>query len=204
MTIHFVNNNFDPGVFAGASCAFGVFDGMHRGHRFLIDQAIAMAAEGGVGEEGENAEIASGIAESHSVAITFERDPDELFNPGSLRKLMTNGERLTAINESGVTDVVVLPSTPELFSLEPATFLERLFGQVSPAHLHVGEDFRFGLRARGTVDDLQRWGSDVGCIVHAHKLVYSGNRPITATRIRMALNAGDIAEAERLLGHLQV
>lgn len=203
MTLHFVDNDFDPRVFAGASCAFGVFDGMHRGHRFLIDQALATAAGDGADKRGGGSAIVSGAAGARSVAITFERDPDELFNPGSLRKLMTNGERLAALDESGVRDVVVLPATPELFSLKPTTFLKRLFGQVSPEHLHVGEDFRFGSCACGTVDDLQRWGSDVGCVVHAHKLVHSGGRPITATRIRMALSAGDITEAKRLLGHLE-
>ena len=79
-----VDSSFDYGVLAGASCAFGVFDGVHRGHRFLIDQAKQTAAEN------------DGI----SVALTFDIDPDERFHADRLKKLMTNERRIAALSQT--------------------------------------------------------------------------------------------------------
>ena len=67
--------------------------------------------------------------------------------------------------------------------------------------MHVGEDFRFGARAAGTVETLQAWGVRAGCEVHSHHLVSAEGMPITATRIRMLLLECNLDEATRLLGH---
>ena len=78
-----VDSSFDYGMLAGASCAFGVFDGVHKGHCFLINQAKQTAAENG------------GI----SVALTFDIDPDEVFAADRLKKLMTNEARIAKLAE---------------------------------------------------------------------------------------------------------
>ena len=88
--IYKVDASFDHGFFKGTSCAFGVFDGVHRGHRYLLDCARSTAAETG----------------GASVALTFDIDPDEVFHPTRLKKLMTNEERVRMLADSGV-DVVV-------------------------------------------------------------------------------------------------
>ncbi len=183
MTRYSIDTGFDPALFAGSSCAFGVFDGLHRGHRFLIDQACATAGDG------------------RSMAITFDRDPDELFHPGRLQKLMTNEDRLAALEASGVDDLVILPSTPEFFSLEPLAFLKEVFDPAPPAHLHVGENFRFGAKAAGTVDTLRRWGAVSGTRIHSHPLVNADGTPISSTRIRLLLQESNDREARKLLGH---
>ncbi|MFR5000260.1 MAG: adenylyltransferase/cytidyltransferase family protein, partial [Slackia sp.] len=89
--VYNVDETFDHALLAGASCAFGVFDGVHRGHRFLIDEAIRTAAERG------------GI----SAVLTFDIDPDERFHADRLTKLMTNERRIEALAETGVDAVVV-------------------------------------------------------------------------------------------------
>ena len=184
MALHIVGNSFDPGIFSGASCAFGVFDGLHTGHRFLIGQAVATRPESG-----------------RAIAITFDIDPDEVFHPDRLKKLMRNADRLAALEASGVDDVVAFPFTKEFFSKPPEAFLEATFPAGAPAHMHVGEDFRFGARAAGTVATLQEWGARVGCEIHPHDLVSADGKPITATRIRKLLMACELDEANRLLGH---
>jgi len=136
-----------------------------------------------------------------SIAITFDIDPDEVFHPNRLKKLMRNADRLQALAASGVDDVVVFPFTEDLFSQTPEAFLENAFPQGVPAHLHVGEDFRFGARAAGTVQTLREWGARVGCAVHPHQLVNADGSPITATRIRMLLLNCELDEANCLLGH---
>ena len=185
MGLHVVDGSFDYGLFAGSSCAFGVFDGLHKGHRYLIGSAIDSA-------RGDHA---------RSLAITFDIDPDEVFHPDRLKKLMRNADRLEALAASGVDDVVVLPFTPDFYSLDPESFLAATFPQGVPAHLHVGEDFRFGARAAGTVDTLLEWGARTGCAICAHSLVSADGRPITATRIRLLLLDCNVSEATRLLGH---
>ena len=184
MALYRADQTFDRSLFAGASCAFGVFDGIHTGHQYLIDCARKTNdAPGG-----------------HSIVITFDIDPDEVFHPDRLKKLMRNADRLDALAAAGADDVVVLPFTRDFFSQPPEEFLASTFPAGAPAHLHVGEDFRFGAKAAGTVETLRAWGARVGCQIHAHHLVSADGVPITATRIRKLLMACKLKEANRLLG----
>ena len=168
----------------GSVCAFGVFDGVHRGHRFLLDCAAEQARESG----------------APFVVLTFDRDPDERFHPKRLKKLMSNAARLSVLE--GLADcVVVLPFTSELASKTPQVFLDETLGSLKPASLHVGCDIRFGAKAKGTVDDLTAWGAAHGMRVCAHELFEAQGAPITATRIRLLLEKGDIEQANDLLGY---
>ena len=104
--IYKVDASFDHGFFKGTSCAFGVFDGVHRGHRYLLDCARSTAAETG----------------GASVALTFDIDPDEVFHPTRLKKLMTNEERVRMLADSGVDVVAVLPFTRDFAASSPEEF----------------------------------------------------------------------------------
>lgn len=181
--IYRVDEQFDRSFFKGSSCAFGVFDGVHVGHRYLLAQACETAGKtGGV-----------------SVALTFDIDPDEVFHPTRLKKLMTNEERLAMLTQTGVDVVAVLPFTPSFSALGPEAFLEATFDGSAPAFLHVGYDFKFGARAAGTVKELDAWGGIAGTRIVAHDLKSEDGAPVTATRIRLLLGEGNIAEANRLL-----
>lgn len=182
--VSFDDGAFDRALLRGSTCVFGVFDGVHIGHRFLIESACARAEADG----------------SVAIALTFDRDPDELFRPESLRKIQTNEERLSMLAKSGVDYVVTLPFTRVLAGLEPEEFLERAFGDFSPASIHVGCDFRFGNRASGTVDTMRAWGGEHGVDVVAYELAQCDGLPVTATRIRELLATGNIRGANKLLG----
>ena len=173
------------GVLKGASCAFGVFDGLHRGHQFIIEQACTSARETG----------------ASSLVITFDRDPDELFAPKVLHKLQSNTQRLASLTQSGVDAVCVIPFDKDFASQSPEDFLAATFSSCEPAHLHVGCDFRFGAQARGDIATLKQWGATCDCAVHAHDLYVADGAPITSTRIRHLLTEGNIREANALLGH---
>jgi riboflavin kinase/FMN adenylyltransferase len=166
-------------------CAIGVFDGLHEGHRFLIDKAIAQARRLG----------------HPAVAITFDRDPDELFlEPSAQRKLLINEDRIGMLAASGVDVVLVIPFDAALASKEPFEFLNAVIAtQGIPRGIHIGSDFRFGYQARGTVDDLRLWSAEHNCEIFAHQLLSSEGLPVTATRIRDALQAGELVLANRLL-----
>ena len=138
-----VDESFDRNRFDGACCAFGVFDGVHKGHQALLSCAREDAAKRG----------------SASFVLTFDTDPDEMFRPNELKKLMTNEDRIQALAASGVDFVAVLPFTREFASLPPEQFLAWTFGEHAPASIHVGCGFRFGARAKGTEETLAAWGS---------------------------------------------
>ncbi|WP_165044120.1 riboflavin biosynthesis protein RibF [Adlercreutzia sp. ZJ138] len=178
------DDSFDRTVFKGASCAFGVFDGVHRGHRFLIDAACKTAYQSG----------------GTSVVITFDRDPDELFRRAFLKKLMTNNQRIDMLASLPIDYVVVLPFTPEFAAESPEAFLRSAFRGTPPAFLHVGCDFRFGAKAAGTVDDLCAWANAGVTHICPHDLKSADGLPISATRIRGLLAEGRVFEANALLG----
>lgn len=175
--------SFDPSIFRGASCAFGVFDGVHEGHRYLINSACSTAAESG----------------GTSIILTFDVDPDEVFRPDTFKKLMTNEERLAMLSATGIDAVVVLPFTREFAALSPEAFLDATFGSFSPAYLHVGDNFRFGAKNAGTVSTLDDWAQRSRTQVCAHHLVSQDGETVSATRIRHLLGEGAISEANKLL-----
>lgn len=172
-------------MLAGASCAFGVFDGVHAGHRFIIGEAARSAREMG----------------TRSFVITFDVDPDEVFRPGCVKKLMTNERRIDELTRLDVDGVIVLPFFLSFAALEPDAFLASAFSGGVPACMHVGADFRFGAKAAGTVETLAVFGKKRGMKAFGHELYMMDGAPVTATRIRRLLAEGRIAEANRLLGH---
>lgn len=175
---------YDEAFLAGASVAFGVFDGVHEGHRFIIGEAANTARESG----------------GHSAVITFDIDPDEIFAAGRLKKLMTNEARIAKLAELDVDAVVVLPFSREFAAQFPEDFLNACFGAGVPAHIHIGSDFHFGRKAAGNVESLKKWGEARGMEVHGHELLAEGGVPVTATRIRGLLAEGNPRDAAELLG----
>ena len=158
---------FDEALLDRASVAFGVFDGVHEGHRFIIGEAVNTAREEGCA----------------SAVITFDIDPDEVFAADRLKKLMTNEVRIAKLAELDVDAVVVLPFSREFAAQSPEDFLNACFGGGVPSHIHIGSDFHFGRKAAGNVESLRVWGAERGMEVHGHELVAEGGRPVTATRI---------------------
>lgn len=173
------------GILAGTSCAFGVFDGVHKGHQFLIECARMTAM----------------TADAPSAILTFSIDPDELFAPDKLVKLMTNERRIATLAATGVDVVAVIPFDYAFAARTPIEFLESMFGSTPPASMHVGEGFKFGSQGSGDILLLAEWGEQFGMDVIAHKLLDMDGAPISSTRIRKLLLEGCEREANRLLGH---
>ncbi len=184
-TVSRIDSSFDASIFHRCSCAFGVFDGVHKGHRFVIEKMISSAQKNNL----------------RSVILTFDRDPDELFCADKLKKLMSNDERISALASFDVDTVALIPFTREFAELVPNAFLNTFFSLGAPASLHVGCDFRFGVHASGDVKDLQLWGEKHNMLVEAYDLICIDNKPVTATGIRDLLARGDIDRANELLGY---
>lgn len=178
-----VDNDVDMG---DVVLAIGVFDGMHVGHRALFAAACSLARECG----------------AKLFAITFDRDPDELFRKEdpTFGKLMTNPQRLAAIAEQTDGNVISLPLDKETLAIEPEAFLGYLAAIATPCAVVTGVDFRFGARARGTSEDIECWALENDCAYVVHELVEEDGAVVSATRVREELRAGRVAEAKRLLG----
>ncbi len=164
----------------------GVFDGLHRGHQQIVARARALAAE----------------LDLPTVLVTFTPHPAEVVRPGSHPpQLATNTRKAELAAELGVDVVVFLPFTLEFAKLSPEDFVH----QVVVAELHaaavvVGENFRYGHRAAGTVTMLTDLGSRWGFAAEGVELLTEGGRPISSTYIRSCVEAGDVAAAAHALG----
>ena len=181
----YVNDDFsNDRILNGSVCCFGVFDGVHAGHRYLVEHTVKDAKRCG----------------SRSAIITFDIDPDELFHAASLKKLMSNTARIEMLASLPVDDVIVLAFTREFASRAPEEFLEACFGAATPTALHVGSNFRFGSHATGDVEALSVWGESHGMRVEGHDLETMLDQAVSSTRIRELLGDGQrIKEANELL-----
>jgi riboflavin kinase/FMN adenylyltransferase len=170
-------------VFEAAKVCIGVFDGLHLGHRALID------------------ELNAGTQSGPRVIVTFDVDPDEVFGGTDFKKLMPNDARIAALAQLDVDAVVVLPFD-DVRNIEPVDFLDALFAGCDPVEVAVGEGFRFGAKAAGSVQTMRDWAAATQrkCEVREVGLVSIDGGPVSATRIRGLLGHGCVDKAAQLLG----
>ncbi|MDP1833281.1 MAG: riboflavin biosynthesis protein RibF [Geothrix sp.] len=164
----------------------GTFDGVHAGHRELLRVAAGRAK-----------------ALGHLAAVaTFDPHPTVVVAPQRKPKLlMTLEQRLAAFEAEGMDLAWVIPFSRAFSELEPEAFLDRMRQILAPVELHVGRAFCFGRDRRGTVQTLEAWGATHGCRVHTLALLAPDGGRLSSTRIREALDAGDVEAAAELLGH---
>jgi riboflavin kinase / FMN adenylyltransferase len=164
----------------------GMFDGVHRGHRALLDRVAAEAAARGV----------------PAAAVTFDRHPLAVLRPGSEPPLLTTLDRkVELLGQAGVEVVLVLAFTPELSQVGAEAFAaDVLFDGLGARAVVVGENFRFGHKAAGDPDLLADLGRPRGIEVVAVGLHAHGGQVVSSTRVRAELAAGDVAAAAASLG----
>lgn len=163
----------------------GTFDGVHAGHRALLG-AAAMAAKG------------RGLP---AAVVTFDPHPAVVVAPHRRpRLLMTLAQRLAAFAACGMDLAWIIPFSRAFSELSPEQFLDGLARALPPAELHIGKAFVFGKDREGDLSTLLAWGATRGCRIHAHALRASDGHHLSSTRIRLALDKGDIDEAAILLG----
>ncbi|ROT97719.1 bifunctional riboflavin kinase/FAD synthetase [Histidinibacterium lentulum] len=176
----------DPAA-RGASAAIGNFDGVHLGHRAVIDTARAAAR----------------AAFAPLGVMTFEPHPREVFNPGGTPFRLMNAEaRAHRLEKLGVEVLYELPFTRALSDLEPEAFSRRILHEaLGLAHVVVGTDFCFGKARAGTAADLTRHGDALGFGVTVAPLLSVGPGRVSSTAIREALSEGRPRDAAAMLGH---
>ncbi len=161
--------------------AIGSFDGVHRGHRRVLETA---RAAGGT-----------------TTVVTFWPHP-RLVLGNRVELLSTLERRLELLELEAVDEVLVVAFTPELAALEPEQFAESLLRRIGASVIVAGANFRFGRAAAGDAATLERLGFDVRTLERLGfdvRLV-GPLADISSTRIRALLREGDVVSAARLLG----
>ena len=175
-----------PAGFGPSVVAIGKFDGVHSGHRAVIDRARVAAMDDG----------------ARVVAVTFDRNPLALLRPDRCPEpLVSVDQKIALLAEAGVDAVLVLRFDEELAALEPEEFAQRIL--VDALHavcVMVGVDFRFGRGGAGDPAFLTTFGETHGFTVDVVGDVQGGGRRVSSTWVREMLAAGQVEDAARLLG----
>ncbi|HJT61600.1 MAG TPA: bifunctional riboflavin kinase/FAD synthetase [Burkholderiales bacterium] len=174
---------------ARGRCALtiGNFDGVHRGHRALIDRVVARARETNLS----------------SCVLTFEPHPREFFAgeaaPARITRLR---DKLDLLAQTGVERVHVARFDARFAALTPERFVEDvLVGGLGVRALMIGRDFRYGARRAGDFATLEAAAKRHAFSLEAMDDVEFEGRRVSSSAVRAALQAGDLRGAERLLGH---
>ncbi len=164
----------------------GVFDGVHLGHQAVIRQARA------------DASVLGGTA----VVLTFDPHPARVLRPEKAPRLLTSrAHKARLLEEAGVAALLVLRFDAAFAAREAKDFVEELAGAARPLRqISVGEKWTFGRGRTGNVKLLRELGSELGFSVHGMEPVEVDGETVSSTRVRRAVEAGDLATARRCLG----
>jgi len=168
----------------------GAYDGVHVGHRAVIDHVCDRAAESG----------------HRSVLLTFDRHPATVVRPESAPLLLTGpDQKLKRLSETGLDAVVMVHFDEAQAKESPEAFVQRvLVEHLAVSAIVVGDDFHFGRGRDGNVDLLRKIGLDNDFDVEPLELIPRADgvdEPVSSTAIRRALAGGDISLANAMLGH---
>ncbi|MCB1236838.1 MAG: bifunctional riboflavin kinase/FAD synthetase, partial [Verrucomicrobiae bacterium] len=169
--------------------AIGVFDGIHLGHRAVIEAALSSAGAD---------ETDGGMA----AVATFDPHPVRVLSPANAPRLLTSTRhKLDLIGRLGIQTALVIPFDHAFAEIEAEDFVRTLAtAAVRLKRICVGEDWRFGHRCRGNVSLLREMGRALGFEVTGVPMVAVDGVKASSTRIREAVAAGDLDVAGKLLG----
>ena len=170
----------------GCVATIGNFDGVHKGHQKVIEQLHAKANELGLS----------------SVLILFEPQPREFFAPENVPARLTRlREKAEVLDNLSIDRVLCLRFNANLASLDAEQFVKQiLVDGLGIKFLVVGDDFKFGKGRTGDFAFLQQAGEKHGFgVTNTHSYIFENER-VSSTRIRNALNSGDLATAKQMLG----
>ncbi len=176
-----------PPELTGGAVTVGNFDGVHRGHRELVAAAKRWADRLG----------------GPAVAVTFDPPPAALLRPRPDKAvpLTTLADRADLLRAAGADHVVVLKTDAGLLSLSPEAFVEDVLTRLFRARVVVeGANFRFGRGRAGDTNTLRELCAKAGVAFEEVPPVVVGGEPVSSSRVRAALVAGDVGQAAELLG----
>ncbi len=174
-----------PGDLRGAILALGNFDGFHRGHQAVVGEALAWAR----------------AEKRPCIVATFDPHPVRVFQPDAAPfRLTTLDQRQDLFAAAGADAMLVFHFTRAMAAMPAEDWVRDVIaGEIGAAGVVTGEDFTFGKGRAGNPDLLQRIGLSCGLAARAVAAVHDAQGPISSSRIRAALQAGDCETATALL-----
>ena len=165
--------------------ALGMFDGVHEGHAMLMRKANELAA----------------LHDLTSVVYTFSSHPMATYAPEHVPpQLETRSEKVQAIAQLGVDVAVLRPFDKEYAAQPPEEFVRALTQALHPRHIVIGFNYSFGAKGAGKTQDMIELGRKYGFETHVMQEFSMDGQPVSSTRIRKAVMAGEMEEAAKLLG----
>jgi riboflavin kinase / FMN adenylyltransferase len=173
--------NFGPSI-----ATIGNFDGVHRGHQWVIAEAVARARALGI----------------KSIAITFDPHPARVLRPESTQPLITPlDEKLELLASTGIDAVLILPFTEEFSRMSARRFATDVLQRaLHVTELHEGENFHFGYQAKAGIDSLETLGRELGFTVRVYTPQTLRGKAISSSTIRQLITEGDVSHVRALLG----
>jgi riboflavin kinase / FMN adenylyltransferase len=164
----------------------GNFDGIHLGHRAIMDTIIERARSLG----------------GESVVLTFDPHPRKVLQPDRAPSLLaTREQKLEALEAIGIDVVILQPFDLQFAKTSPEDFVHKIvFDCIGPAEVFVGYDFHFGRDREGSMAALSQIGARLGFSVTIIPEIRINDRDVNSTRIRSLLAEGEVEEAANLLG----
>lgn len=171
--------------FKNASITIGTFDGVHQGHKRILQALVASATASG----------------GESVVITFHPHPRKLLFPHQPLKVLTPlKEKLALLQASGINQIVVVPFTENFSKLSASAYIhDFLVANFHPAHIVIGYDHHFGHDRTGNIHLLREYSKACGYAVDEIPAQLIEEAAISSTKIRQAIAHGDIATANAMM-----
>lgn len=181
----FYNTDTLP-AFKDAVITIGTFDGVHMGHKVILQQIVKHAKEAG----------------GESILITFEPHPRKLIAPDQPLKILTPLEqKLQLVLNEGVDHVVVAPFTQAFAGLSAEAYIKDfLVAKFKPKAIVIGYDHRFGHDRAGDIDLLKKYAATHSYTVYEIPAQLIEEATVSSTKIRNAIQAGHVSEATQMLG----
>lgn len=168
-----------------SAVSIGVFDGIHMGHRYLIDRLM---------DNAKRSDFLSGV-------VTFDRHPDQVLTPErDIRYLTTIREKLRLLGELRLDFAVVLSFTRELAQTSARDFTFALTRRLRMKELWLGPDFALGRDRQGDATHLEALGQELGFRLIALQPLLHKGKVVSSTNIRALIREGQVSEASHLLG----
>ena len=171
-------------TFIHAVATMGSFDGVHRGHKVLLQRTISLAKERG----------------GESIVLTFEPHPRYVLGTAEgMQLLSTLEEKLWLLEQEGIDNVIIIPFTKEFSRLKPQEFIEQDVAGIGVESFVVGYNHRFGHNKAGNYSSLKE--SDTKLEIHRVEQQLLDEGKVSSTVVRQRVEQGDMVMTERLLSH---
>ncbi|MGD8427011.1 MAG: bifunctional riboflavin kinase/FAD synthetase [Balneolaceae bacterium] len=165
----------------------GTFDGVHAGHRAIMDTVVSKAEE----------------HDARSVIVTFDPHPRDIINPGDagIKLLTTLQERAEILNEIGIDTMVVIPFDRDFSLLSSEEFIrDIIYDKIGVSEFVIGYDHHFGRNREGTIETVERLGKELGFDAYVVSKREVGDKAVSSTAIRKAISEeGNVEQAAEFL-----